>query len=48
MMPKEEAFDMLMEGINEFAEDCMAEGRDQGHQQERKSILPIYRAGIGS
>ena len=35
LMPKEEAFDMLMEGINEFAEDCMVKGRDQGHQQER-------------
>lgn len=38
LIPREKAWDVFMEGINEFTDDFFNEGRGQGEQQEREPI----------
>ena len=38
LVPKAEAFDAFLEGINGFSEDFFAGGRNQGRQQQREAI----------
>ena len=38
LIPHEKAWDIFMEGINEFTDDFMNDGRDQGENQERESF----------
>jgi antitoxin VapB len=38
LIPREKAWEIFMEGINEFSDDYMQEGREQGENQERESF----------
>ena len=38
LIPHEKVWDIFMEGINEFTDDFMNDGRDQGENQERESF----------
>ena len=38
LIPHEKAWEVFMEGINEFSADFMKDGRDQGEVQERESF----------
>lgn len=38
LVPKAEAFDAFLEGVNGFSGDFLAEGRDQGQPQQREAI----------
>lgn len=35
LIPHEKVWEVFMEGINEFSEDFMKDGRDQGEGQEK-------------
>ena len=35
LFPKDTAWKVFMDGLNSFSDDFMAEGRDQGEEQER-------------
>ncbi len=38
LIPHEKAWEVFMEGINEFTEDFMKDGREQGEVQEREAF----------
>jgi antitoxin VapB len=38
LIPHEKAWEVFMEGINEFSEDFMKNGREQGEVQEREAF----------
>jgi antitoxin VapB len=38
LVPHEKAWQVFLEGINEFSDDFMKEGRDQGNDQERADL----------
>ncbi len=38
LFPREKLWEIFIEGINEFSDDFMAEGREQGPAQERESF----------
>ncbi|MCF7946649.1 MAG: antitoxin [Spirochaetia bacterium] len=38
LIPHEKAWEIFMEGINEFSDDFMKEGREQGKVQEREAF----------
>jgi antitoxin VapB len=38
LVPHEKAWEIFMEGINEFSVDFMKDGRNQGENQERESF----------
>ncbi len=38
LVPKAEAFNAFLEGVNGFSRDFLAEGRNQGQQQQREAI----------
>ena len=38
LIPREKAWEIFMEGINEFSDDYMQDGREQGENQERESF----------
>lgn len=38
LIPHEKVWEVFMEGINEFSEDFMKDGREQGTVQEREPL----------
>lgn len=38
LIPHEKTWEIFMEGINEFSDDFMKEGREQGKVQEREAF----------
>ncbi len=38
LYPKEQVWEIFMDGVNSFTADYMAEDRDQGEHQEREHI----------
>lgn len=38
LIPHEKVWEVFMEGVNEFSDDFMEEGRDQGMNQEREKL----------
>jgi len=38
LFPHEKAWEVFMEGISEFSDDFMIDGRDQGQDQEREGL----------
>ena len=38
LIPREKAWEVFLEGLNEFSVDFMADGRNQGENQERESL----------
>lgn len=38
LIPHEKAWEVFMEGINEFTDDFMENGREQGEVQEREAF----------
>ena len=38
LFPKTSAWKVFMDGLNGFSDDFMAEGRDQGEDQERDTL----------
>jgi antitoxin VapB len=38
LFPHEKLWEIFVEGINEFSDDFMATGREQGQNQERESF----------
>ena len=38
IFPKTSAWEVFMDGLNGFSDDFLAEGRDQGENQERDSL----------
>ena len=38
LVPHEKAWEVFMEGLNNFSDDFMKDGRDQGKDQEREEM----------
>ena len=38
LFPKTSAWKVFMDGLNDFSDDFMAEGRDQGEDQKRDTL----------
>ncbi|GHV29223.1 hypothetical protein FACS1894167_08160 [Synergistales bacterium] len=38
LFPKEKSWEVFLYGLNSFSDDFMAEGRDQGAEQEREEF----------
>jgi len=38
LFPKESAWEVFLNGLNGFSDDFMAEGRDQGVEEEREAL----------
>jgi antitoxin VapB len=38
LIPRSKIWDVFLDGINEFSDDFMAEGREQGNDQVREGI----------
>lgn len=38
LIPHEKSWEIFMEGINEFSDDFMKDGRDQGEHQKREAL----------
>jgi antitoxin VapB len=38
LIPHEKAWEVFLEGLNEFSDDFMNSGRNQGQDQERESL----------
>jgi len=38
LIPHEKAWEVFLEGLNEFSDDFMSDGRNQGENQEREPL----------